>query len=102
MTVRAAIRDHDFEQLGRASESNALAMHATMMSAWPPVMYWQPESLAAMYDVWALREEGLQVYFTMDAGPNLKLIFRESDAKQVSKAFPAAEVVDPFSLLPAS
>ncbi|HSA17101.1 MAG TPA: hypothetical protein P5327_01825 [Kiritimatiellia bacterium] len=42
----------------RAAESNALAMHATMIAAWPPVIYWKPESLAVMKRVAELRAQG--------------------------------------------
>lgn len=94
--VRAAIRDRDFHRLGRAAESNALAMHATMIAAWPPVLYWKPESVAAMKKVAALRDKGLAVYFTMDAGPNLKLLFERRDEGVIVSEFPGLEVVAPF------
>ena len=94
--VRAAIRERDFHRLGRTAESNALAMHATMIAAWPPVIYWKPESVAAMKRVAALREQGLAVYFTMDAGPNLKLLFETKNARSVQTAFPGMAEVVPF------
>lgn len=94
--LRAAIRETDFERLGRTAESNALAMHATMIAAWPPVLYWLPESVAAMHRVGDLRADGVPVYFTMDAGPNLKLLFpREQETRLVSE-FPGLQVVAPF------
>lgn len=94
--LHRAIANRDFELLGRTAESNALAMHATMMAAWPPLVYWQPESLAAMRQVHALREQRVPVYFTMDAGPNLKLLFLDKDEKSVRLAFPQMEVIAPF------
>lgn len=94
-TLCNAIRDRDFESLGSAAETNALAMHATMMAARPPVLYWKSESLAAIQRVWAARKDGLRVYFTMDAGPNLKLIYRDSDREAVEACFPA--LINPSS-----
>lgn len=94
--LRTAIRDHDFGRLGRTAESNALAMHATMIAAWPTVLYWLPESVAVMRRVATLRAEGLDVYFTMDAGPNVKLLFLDEDTEAVSGAFPGLQVVAPF------
>jgi len=85
--IRQAIRERDFASLGTAAEANALAMHATMMAARPAVLYWQPESLAAMQQVWSARAAGLPVYFTMDAGPNLKLLFREADRPAIEQQF---------------
>lgn len=94
--LKAAIRDHDFERLGRAAEANALAMHATMMSARPAVIYWRPESIAAMRQVAALREEGIPVYFTMDAGPNLKVLFERRHEPLLAAAFPGLQVAAPW------
>lgn len=93
--LRAAIAAKDFERLGRAAESNALAMHATMMAAWPPVVYWLPESLETMRRVWQARADGVCVYLTMDAGPNIKLLFTAGDQTAVVERFPTLEVVVP-------
>ena len=96
--IKAAIRDLNFGRLGRSAESNALAMHATMMAAWPPLLYWKAESVETMHKIWGLREEGLDVFFTMDAGPNIKLLFLEGAAPDVLAAFPEARVVAPFEV----
>ncbi len=87
-TLRTAIGKHDFDQLGATAESNALTMHATMMGAWPPVVYWLPETVVAMHKVWQCRREGLSVYLTMDAGPNVKLLFQSQDEAQLLAEFP--------------
>lgn len=95
--LHLAIEQQDFMLLGETAEQNALSMHATMIASWPPLLYWQPESVAAMHKIWDLRADGLQVYFTMDAGPNLKLLFRKQDEARLLEAFPGLEVVAPFA-----
>lgn len=97
--LHCALRDQDFERLGRTAESNALAMHATMWSAWPPVCYWLPESISAIQAVWAARADGLPVYFTMDAGPNIKLLFSARDTDSVLARFPSVQLVNRFEKL---
>lgn len=94
-TLKQAITYKDFAMLGKAAEWNALTMHATMLSAWPMVNYALPETLLAMQQVMQLRNEGLSLYFTQDAGPNLKLLFLEKDIALVRKHFPV-EIVQPF------
>ena len=94
--LREALRERDFAALGRTAEGNALAMHGTMLGARPPVCYWLPESLGAIHAVWQARAEGLPVYFTMDAGPNVKLLFEAQDEAAVRARFPGAEVAKPF------
>jgi diphosphomevalonate decarboxylase len=83
--IKQAIYEHDFDLLGKTAESNALAMHATMLSAWPPISYCLPETINAMRRVWQARADGLSVYFTQDAGPNLKLLFLQKDKDVVQE-----------------
>lgn len=90
--LQRAIKEKDFDLLGRTAESNALAMHATMMDSQPPVLYWMPETVEEMKRIWHLRDKGLPLYFTMDAGPNIKILFMEKDAMQVKEHFPAMEI----------
>ncbi|MCO5044538.1 MAG: diphosphomevalonate decarboxylase [Verrucomicrobia bacterium] len=95
--IKESIETRDFELLGRTAESNALAMHATGLAAWPPVLFWLPESVATMRKIWALRKEGLPLYFTMDAGPNIKMLFTADQLDAITTEFPAVEIVEPFS-----
>jgi diphosphomevalonate decarboxylase len=95
--LKEAIQRRDFTRLGEVAEGNALAMHATMLAARPAIVYCLPESLEAMQAVRALRADGCEVYFTMDAGPNLKLLFRKPDLRGVVKRFPEVRVVAPFA-----
>ncbi|WP_423062708.1 diphosphomevalonate decarboxylase [Candidiatus Paracoxiella cheracis] len=94
--LKIAIEKKDFDLLGRIAESNAMAMHATMLAAWPPLLYSQAETITLMQQVWALRQGGMSVYFTQDAGPNLKLLFLESNLKEIQTNFPTMELIKPF------
>lgn len=97
IALKEAIREGHFTRLGETAERNALAMHATMISSWPPILYWLPASVESMNKTWALREAGHEVYFTMDAGPNLKLLFEERSAAPAKEAFPEVDVIAPFA-----
>lgn len=78
--IKIAIKNRDFEQMGSIAESDGLKMHATMLGANPPLSYWEPESVVVMQIVRELRSEGIACYFTMDAGPNVKIICRLSQS----------------------
>lgn len=95
--LKQVIYTKNFEQFGQICESNALAMHAAMLTAWPPIFYWTPQSLEAIQKIWRLRSAGLPLYFTQDAGPNLKLLFLAKDLSTVKQAFENLELVWPFS-----
>jgi len=88
-----AIKNKDFDLLGQTAESNAIAMHATMQSANPPITYSQPATLKAMQTIWQLRRDGLSLYFTQDAGPNLKLLFLQQDEPLVRQHFMDIEIL---------
>ncbi len=96
--IQDAIVAGDFDQLGRTAESNALSMHATGLGAWPPVLFWLPETVATLHRLWALRAEGLRAYCTMDAGPNVKLIFLAEDEPALLAGFPGLKVIAPFAV----
>jgi diphosphomevalonate decarboxylase len=94
--MKTAIQNQDFRLLGQTAEHNALTMHATMLSSWPPVLYATQDTLSAMQTIWQLRAEGIPVYFTQDAGPNLKLLFLKSQLSLIQEKFPNMQVVELF------
>lgn len=94
--LKHAIDQKDFSLLGSVAEQNALTMHAIMLSSWPPICYFLPDTIAAIQRVWALRQTGLDLYFTQDAGPNLVLLFLKKDANTVKQSFPNVEIVSIF------
>lgn len=95
--MKHALEQQDFDLLGKTAEHNALSMHATMLSSLPAICYSTPETIKAMQKVWDLRQQGLALYFTQDAGPNLKLLFEQKDLEAVKKHFPEIEVISVFS-----
>ncbi len=96
-TVRRAIAARDFSLLGPVLEADALAMHAVMMTSAPSLLYWQPGTLEVLQAVRAWREEeGVPVYFTIDAGPNVHLMCEADSADEVERrvgALPAVQRV---------
>ena len=88
--MRTAITRADFTAVGELAESNALRMHATMLGAVPPVRYWTGGTVAALDLVAQLREDGIEAYATIDAGPNVKVLCRPQDAAAVADRFAAA------------
>lgn len=96
-TLRAAIAARDIALLGATAESNCLAMHSLMMATRPPILYFLPETLETIRAVWRARADGVPVWFTMDAGPNVKLLFESSADSAIRNLFPASTLVSPFS-----
>jgi diphosphomevalonate decarboxylase len=81
-----AVLERDLQTLGTVMEASTLRMHATMQKAIPPIQYWTPATREAMRIVEQLRSEGLSCWFTMDAGPNVKVLCTAFDSKRVASA----------------
>lgn len=91
-----AIGAHDFQKLGTVAEASALMMHATMLGAKEPILYWLPKTVEVLHRVWQARKEGFMVYATMDAGPNVKLLFQEEQRESLHIYFPEAKMISPI------
>ncbi len=70
-------------ELGAVMRRSYLRMFATMFSADPPVIYWLPESVAAIHACASLREHGYDAWETMDAGAQVKVLTTEEQVGRV-------------------
>ena len=71
---RQAILQKDFAKLADVIELDSNMLHAVMLTSRPPLMYWSPLSIEIMRQVAAWRAGGLEVAYTLDAGPNSHII----------------------------
>ena len=94
---RDAIRWKDFGALAEIIELDSNMMHAVMMTSSPPLQYWEAGSIALMQAVPGWRSEGLQVAYTLDAGPNVHLICARKDAEMVREK--VLEVSTPVDII---
>ncbi|MBY6179834.1 diphosphomevalonate decarboxylase [Staphylococcus warneri] len=85
--AKQAIEAKDFKQLGEVIEANGLRMHATNLGSQPPFTYLVQESYDAMAIVHECRKMGVPCYFTMDAGPNVKVLVEKKNKQLVIDQF---------------
>lgn len=90
LTDRAmqAVRARDLSALGEVARESYMRMFATMLGSSPPVLYWRPESVSLLHSLQELREEGLPVWETMDAGPQVKVLLEEQHLDQFLSRLP--------------
>ena len=82
--MKTAFAQKNFEALGILIEEDCLDMHRVMQTQAPPVIYWNEITKKLMSAVTSWRKEGIPVYFTIDAGPNVHLICEGKDAEAVT------------------
>ncbi|EHJ56890.1 diphosphomevalonate decarboxylase [Streptococcus urinalis FB127-CNA-2] len=79
------LAEDDFSAVGTLTEKNALAMHQTNKESKPAFNYLTQETYQAMDKIRELRQKGYECYFTMDAGPNVKVLCLERDLDKIAK-----------------
>ncbi|MCH7666371.1 MAG: diphosphomevalonate decarboxylase [Acidobacteria bacterium] len=94
LAVRDAIQRRDIEALGKTLETEAIDLHQVAMSSRPPIYYWKPGTLAVLWSIRSLRAEGVPVYATIDAGPNVHAICPAEFEERVAEAFGSMKEVE--------
>lgn len=82
-----AVRARDFAALAELAEHSCLKMHGLMLSTRPGLLYWNAATVACLHCVRSLREDGdAAVFFTVDAGPQVKAVCLPADEPRVREA----------------
>lgn len=82
----SALKTGDIEAFGKIAEAEALALHALMLLSNPPFMLLKPNTVAAIEKVQQFRNDTrLPLYFSLDAGPNLHLLYPENIQPDVKR-----------------
>lgn len=84
--ARTAVEDRDFEKLASVAEHNCLKMHSVMWTSRPSIVYWNSATLNCLQTIRQLQSAGNAVFFTIDAGPQVKAICLPGDAAVVRAA----------------
>jgi diphosphomevalonate decarboxylase len=76
----------DLEAFGNLVEHEALTLHAMMMSSQPYFILMKPNTLCIIDAIWAYRKRtSLPLYFTLDAGANVHMLYPESIEQEALK-----------------
>ena len=83
-TLVNCLKDGDVAKFGEIVENEALTLHALMMCSTPSYMLMLPNTLKIIDLIKTYRaEKGVPLYFTLDAGPNVHLLYPEGNAAEV-------------------
>ncbi|HMS99457.1 MAG TPA: diphosphomevalonate decarboxylase [Saprospiraceae bacterium] len=91
--LKSILASGDVEAFGQLAEREALTLHALMMSSDPSFLLIQPATVVVIQKLREYRQEtGLPLYFTLDAGPNVHLLYPDAVAEKAS-AFIISELM---------
>ncbi|WP_268913088.1 diphosphomevalonate decarboxylase [Lentilactobacillus sp. SPB1-3] len=96
VNLKHALTTNNFSLFGQISEANAMRMHALTLSSLPPFTYFEPGTLEVINEVQDLRAQGIECYYTIDAGPNVKILTQTANIPlikdQLSKQFSPTKI----------
>ena len=78
-----AIKIKDFDLLGEVSEGNCKKMHRVMETSKPPLFYRNATSHLCIQKIEEMRADGINLFYTIDAGPQVKIICKAQHTDQV-------------------
>jgi diphosphomevalonate decarboxylase len=82
--ITDALKTGDLEKFGTITETEAMTLHALMMCSDPNFILMTPSTLSMIAKIKAFREATkLPLYFTLDAGPNIHLLYPDKIKSKV-------------------
>lgn len=81
--LRAAMEKGDFTAFGKIIEDECFRLHMLCMTTTPNILYWRGVTVEVFQKLLKLREEGIQAFFTVDAGPHVHVVVQKKDVEKV-------------------
>lgn len=94
--IKENLKFLNFNTLGLILESNALSMHALIFNSKLNITYFNKITIKIIKKIWILRKLGKKIYFSQDAGHNIKIFFLKKDINFIKKEFSKIKILHPF------
>ena len=88
-----AVEQKDLKTVGELAEADCLQMHKSMRDSMPSINYLTSSTTAVIDAVKNLRKNGSLCYFTIDAGPNVKVLCLDNDVEKIQKQLSSVDGV---------
>ncbi len=80
-----ALNKKDLSKIGQLTEFDTHCLHAVAMTAknGQELIAWEPDTVKIMQTVRELREQGYNLYYSIDTGPTVVLLSQEKEKKEI-------------------
>ena len=93
--LKQILKTGDLQGFIKLVEHEALTLHAMMMMSEPAFILMKTGTLEVIIKLWKFREEtGNPLFFTLDAGANVHLLFPENESTEAIKKFIETELLE--------
>ena len=81
--AKSAIAEKNIKSLGEVAEKNCFLMHKVMKTSSPQLNYMTERTNNCIKEIKATREDGAELFFTVDAGPQVKIVCKPEDKELI-------------------
>jgi diphosphomevalonate decarboxylase len=92
-SMRQAIKSKDFDLMGEIAQQSCIKMHSVMMTTKPPLFYWNSKTYSIIEFVLKLQKEKYPIFFTIDAGPQVKIVTLPGEEKIIKEKLTKINVI---------
>ena len=82
----SAIASRNLKTLGTVAQENCLKMHEVMKTSQPSIDYWNMTTHSVVKSIETMQDDGLDIFYTIDAGPQVKIICKSDLTEEVCSA----------------
>jgi diphosphomevalonate decarboxylase len=84
--ISEVLQNGDVDKFINIVESEALTLHAMMLTSNPYFILMKPKTLEIINEIWSFREQtGSKICFTLDAGANVHVLYLENEKEKVNE-----------------
>lgn len=87
-----ALKEWEFPTIGEITQREANNLHAVINTTDMGLYYWNRTTIEIVHRIKQLQDEGVKCYYTMDAGPQVKVLVMPSDVGAVKSVL--AEITE--------
>lgn len=91
--IKNYIQEKNFTAFGELIEAEALELHAIYITSHPSLLYLLPDSVRLLHLIKKWRQEGLEVYFTLNTGQDVHVICEKKNSEAVEKKLSALSFI---------
>ena len=81
-----AMKVVDWTAFGKVIEDECYRLHMLCMTTTPNILYWHGVTVNIFRELYKMREEGVEAFFTVDAGPHVHIVCKAANVEVIKQS----------------